>query len=57
MVRPPTGHEWPGQQKSAIRRLGEKWRVYRERKKRLNAARTSYDQDSDKFRHYGQGGG
>ena len=36
----PTGPEWPVQQKSAIRRLLERWRARRERIKRLNAARS-----------------
>jgi hypothetical protein len=42
---------------AAIRKMVDVWRVHRERKKRLNSARTFYDQDRDKNRYYGQGGG
>lgn len=35
----PTGPDFPVQRKSAIGRLRERWRVYRERKARLNASR------------------
>jgi hypothetical protein len=38
---------------SAIRRLREKWRVRRERKKRLNAARTESHGKTDRFREGG----
>src|SRR5258708_32385546 len=37
----PTGPESPVQRKSAIHRLLERWRVRRERIKRLNAARST----------------
>jgi hypothetical protein len=39
MLTPPTGPELPVQPKSAISRLRERWRIRRERIKRLNAAR------------------
>jgi hypothetical protein len=45
MLTPPTGPAWPVQRKPAIRRLREKWRIRRERKKRLNAARYANRRD------------
>jgi len=51
MLTPPTSPAGPEQPKSATRRLLDRWRIRRERIKRLNAAR--YAGGSDHAAPYG----